>query len=73
MSGVGFLTTVKTFGPSCRRQRRCEKQKTIRELPAFAFHQSDGVANWDAGLPITPPAAFLPPEYKKKHEKFGPG
>ncbi|KAI4503823.1 hypothetical protein M0802_001226 [Mischocyttarus mexicanus] len=65
MSGVGFLAAVKTFTPSGRRRRRCEKQQKILELPAGYTMQPDVVPTWDAAPPITPPAAFLPPGYKK--------
>ncbi|CAG5087993.1 Similar to PHACTR1: Phosphatase and actin regulator 1 (Gallus gallus), partial [Cotesia congregata] len=33
MSGVSFLTAVKTFTPGGRRRRRCEKQQKLLELP----------------------------------------
>lgn len=68
MSGVGFL--VKTFTPGGRRRRRrCEKQQHKLELPTGdkqrQLHQPDVVPHyWDA-MPITPPAAFLPPGYKR--------
>ena len=73
MSGVGFMTAVKTFGPAGRRRRRCEKQQRVLELPGYTCHQHqqqqqpqpDVVPSWDAAPPITPPAAFLPPGYKK--------
>lgn len=65
MSGVGFLAAVKTFTPSGRRRRRCEKQQKVLELPAGYAIQPDVVPTWDAAPPITPPAAFLPPGYKK--------
>ncbi|KAK0094722.1 hypothetical protein PV326_010191 [Microctonus aethiopoides] len=71
MSGVSFLAAVKTFTPSGRRRRRCDKQHKMLELPpAFgghqcSHHQPDVVPCWDSALPITPPADFLPPGYKK--------
>ncbi|XP_025990663.1 phosphatase and actin regulator 4 isoform X4 [Solenopsis invicta] len=65
MSGVGFLATVKTFAPGGRRRRRCEKQQRVLELPPGYGMQPDVVPSWDAAPPITPPAAFLPPGYKK--------
>ncbi|KAK2583132.1 hypothetical protein KPH14_009156 [Odynerus spinipes] len=65
MSGVGFLAAVKTFTPGGRRRRRCEKQQKVLELPAGYGMQPDVVPTWDAAPPITPPAAFLPPGYKK--------
>lgn len=65
MSGVGFLAAVKTFTPGGRRRRRCEKQQKVLELPSGYGTQPDVVPSWDAALPITPPAAFLPPGYKK--------
>lgn len=65
MSGVGFLAAVKTFTPSGRRRRRCEKQQKVLELPTGYVMQPDVVPTWDAAPPITPPAAFLPPGYKK--------
>lgn len=66
MSGVGFL--VKTFTPSGRRRRRCEKQQHKLELPGYGsqyHHQPDVVPFWDTAVPITPPAMFLPPGYKR--------
>ncbi|KAG5900207.1 hypothetical protein JTB14_008090 [Gonioctena quinquepunctata] len=64
MSGVGFL--VKTFTPSGRRRRRrCEKQQHKLELPGQHLQQPDLVPYWDTAVPITPPAAFLPPGYKR--------
>ncbi|KYN32521.1 hypothetical protein ALC56_13379 [Trachymyrmex septentrionalis] len=65
MSGVGFLATVKTFTPGGRRRRRCEKQQKVLELPPGYGMQPDVVPSWDTAPPITPPAAFLPPGYKK--------
>nr|XP_012217206.1 PREDICTED: uncharacterized protein LOC105669046 [Linepithema humile]XP_012217208.1 PREDICTED: uncharacterized protein LOC105669046 [Linepithema humile]XP_012217209.1 PREDICTED: uncharacterized protein LOC105669046 [Linepithema humile]XP_012217210.1 PREDICTED: uncharacterized protein LOC105669046 [Linepithema humile] len=65
MSGVGFLAAVKTFTPGGRRRRRCEKQQKVLELPSGYGMQPDVVPPWDAAPPITPPAAFLPPGYKK--------
>ncbi|KAG5309001.1 PHAR1 regulator, partial [Acromyrmex insinuator] len=65
MSGVGFLATVKTFAPGGRRRRRCEKQQKVLELPPGYGMQPDVVPSWDTAPPITPPAAFLPPGYKK--------
>lgn len=65
MSGVGFLAAVKTFAPGGRRRRRCEKQQKVLELPPGYGMQPDVVPSWDAAPPITPPAAFLPPGYKK--------
>ncbi|KAJ3644267.1 hypothetical protein Zmor_026933 [Zophobas morio] len=64
MSGVGFL--VKTFTPSGRRRKRCEKQQHKLELPGYGGQcQPDVVPYWDTAVPITPPAAFLPPGYKR--------
>lgn len=65
MSGVGFL--VKTFTPNGRRRRRCEKQQHKLELPEYGAHyqQPDVVPFWDTAVPITPPAMFLPPGYKR--------
>lgn len=67
MSGVGFLAAVKILGPGSRRRRRCEKQQRRLELPGYGHNgmQPDVVPIWDAAPPITPPAAFLPPGYKK--------
>ncbi|KAG7202102.1 hypothetical protein KM043_004771 [Ampulex compressa] len=65
MSGVGFLAAVKTLTPGGRRRRRCEKQQKVLELPPGYAVQPDVVPCWDAVPPITPPAAFLPPGYKK--------
>lgn len=65
MNGVGFL--VKTFTPSGRRRKRCEKQQHKLELPGYygSHCQPDVVPFWDAVTPITPPAAFLPAGYKR--------
>lgn len=60
-SGVKFL---KTFAPSIRRRRQCDKDKLeIYNLDA----NNDNLNVWDAipASPITPPAAFLPPGYKR--------
>lgn len=65
MSGVGFL--VKTFTPSGRCLRRCEKQQHKMELPGYGQCQPDVVPIWDSAPPITPPAAFLPAGYRKIH------
>lgn len=65
MSGVGFLSAVKTFAPGSRRRRRFEKQQKVLELPPGYTMQPDVVPCWDSAPPITPPAAFLPPGYKK--------
>ncbi len=61
MSGVKFL---KTFAPSIRRRRHCDKEK----LEIYNLDQNETVINvWDSipVSPITPPAAFLPPGYKR--------
>lgn len=71
MSGVGFLATMKTFAPSIRRRRRCDKQNL--ELNNASGGGIDGNDSKDIILqldsipvtPITPPAAFLPPGYKR--------
>ncbi|CAG9833979.1 unnamed protein product [Diabrotica balteata] len=72
MSGVGFL--VKTLTPSGRRRRRrAEKQQHKLELPGFVAgdrppqnpQQPDIVPQWDTAVPITPPAAFLPPGHRR--------
>lgn len=65
MSGVSFL--VKTFTPSGRRRRRCEKQQHRLELPGYGQCQPDVVPYWDTAAPITPPAMFLPSGYKRAH------
>lgn len=66
MSGVGFLSSVKTIGPDIRRRRHCEKHnlELYRDQP-------DVVPCWDAvtAPPITPPAAFLPPGHKRLSKK----
>ncbi|XP_031339396.1 phosphatase and actin regulator 2-like isoform X1 [Photinus pyralis] len=66
MSGVEFL--VKTFTPNGRRRRRrVEDQDRKLELPGYGQCRTETVAPyWNAAPPITPPAAFLPPGYKKK-------
>lgn len=62
MSGVGFLANIKTLTPSIRRRRRCEKH----HLELYRDQQSV-VPCWDAipAPPITPPAAFLAPGFKR--------
>lgn len=73
MSGVSFLAAVKTFTPGGRRRRRCEKQQRTLELQPGGYAaqhqcgllQPDVVPSWDGVPPITPPADFLPPGYKK--------
>lgn len=60
-SGVKFL---KTFAPSIRRRRQCDKEK----LEIYNLESNNDNFNvWDAipASPITPPAAFLPPGYKR--------
>lgn len=60
-SGVKFL---KTFAPSIRRRRQCDKEK----LEIYNLETNNENFNvWDAipASPITPPAAFLPPGYKR--------
>lgn len=81
------MTAVKTFGPAGRRRRRCDMmQQRVLELPGYTCHQhqqqqqqvpdvvpttpGNGVA-WDTAPPITPPAAFLPPGYKKGFGSLG--
>lgn len=75
MSGVSFLAAVKTFGPSARRRRRCEKQQRVLEIPPNNYGQipcqPDVVPSWDLAPPITPPADFLPPGYKKGDKYSG--
>lgn len=67
MSGVSFL--VKTFTPNGRRRRRCEKQQLeLSEYGNQYQHQPDVVPFWDTAVPITPPAMFLPPGYKRSAE-----
>lgn len=61
ISGVKFL---KTFAPSIRRRRQCDKEK----LEIYNLESNpDNFNVWDAipASPITPPAAFLPPGYKR--------
>ena len=96
MSGVGYLTPVKSYvssgtgsggGIASRRRRRCDDiAKRAHEMPGYTCQkhqhmmlqqircqqhaQPDVVPSWDAATPITPPAAFLPPGYKKS---FGTG
>ena len=72
MSGVGFLATMKTFAPSIRRRRRIDDKKNL-ELCNNSGENAAGCngRNNDENLtthdvpPITPPAAFLPPGYKR--------
>lgn len=62
MSGVGFMANIKTLTPSIRRRRRCEKH----HLELYRDQQNVAPC-WDAipAPPITPPAAFLPPGFKR--------
>lgn len=62
MSGVGFL--VKTLTSGVGRRRRCEKQQHRLELSGQSH--PDVVPMWDTAPPITPPAMFLPPGYRRK-------
>lgn len=68
MSGVGFLANVKTLAPSIRRRRRCEKHhlELYRE-------PTNVVPCWDSAPapPITPPAAFLAPGFKRTSSSKG--
>lgn len=59
-SGVKFF---KAFAPSIRRRRQCDKEKL--EIYNFDSGNNEGFNVWDAipASPITPPAAFLPPDY----------
>lgn len=63
-NGVKFL---KTIAPSIRRRRQCDKEK----LEIYNLDSNNENFNvWDAipASPITPPAAFLPPGYKRSGE-----
>jgi hypothetical protein len=74
MSGVGFLATMKTFAPSIRRRRRIDDKKPLElrnsSNPGPSSSSSSSTTA-DENLvshevpPITPPAAFLPPGYKR--------
>lgn len=67
MSSVKLMATMKTCPDVMHRRRRYEKQQRVLELPncSASTVQPDVVPYWDAAPPITPPAAFLPPGYKK--------
>lgn len=54
LSGVKLL---KSFAPSIRRRRQCDKEK----LEIYNLEQNENQFNnsWDNISPITPPAAFL--------------
>ena len=60
ISGVKFF---KAFAPSIRRRRQCDKEKL--EIYNFDSGNNEGFNVWDTipASPITPPAAFLPPDY----------
>lgn len=68
MSGVKFL---KTFAPSIRRRRHCDKEK----LEIYNLETNDKTSEvgnvWDAipTSPITPPAAFLAPGHRRAPKK----
>ncbi|KAF5273816.1 hypothetical protein FQA39_LY00931 [Lamprigera yunnana] len=67
MSGVEFL--VKSFTPGGRRRRRrLEDQEHKLELPGYGQCRTETVSYWNMAPPITPPAAFLPPGYRRKNE-----
>lgn len=68
MSGVGFMANIKTLTPSIRRRRRCEKH----HLELYRDQQNVAPC-WDAipAPPITPPAAFLPPGFKRMSSNKG--
>lgn len=68
-SGAKFL---KTITPNIRRRRQCDKEKL--EIYNLETSSSENAAANDSSFhlydvipttPITPPAAFLPPGYKK--------
>lgn len=62
MSGVSFLSSMKTLTPGSRgRRRRCDKP-TIEVVGG----PPDVVPPWPPAPPITPPPAFLPPGYKRR-------
>jgi hypothetical protein len=62
ISGVKFL---KAFAPSIRRRRQCDKEKL--EIYNLEAANNENFNVWDAipASPITPPAAFLPPGYRR--------
>lgn len=66
MSGVGFMQSVKTLNPSIRRRRWCDKHhlELNRDQPDL-IPQLDSIPV----TPITPPAAFLPPGFKRLSTK----
>ena len=54
LSGVKFL---KSFAPSIRRRRQCDKEKL--EIYNLEHNENQFNNSWDNISPITPPAAFL--------------
>lgn len=66
ISGVKFL---KAFAPSIRRRRQCDKEKL--EIYNIEAANNENFNVWDAipASPITPPAAFLPPGYRRSGKK----
>lgn len=62
MNGLELMASIKSLTPNIRRRRKCEKHhlELYRE-------QTNAVPTWDTtpAPPITPPAAFLAPGFKR--------
>ena len=70
MSGVGYMTSVKTVNTSIRRRRRCDRHH-LELSRCSGGDQPDLIPHLDSipATPITPPAAFLPPGFKRLSTK----
>ncbi|KAG5677900.1 hypothetical protein PVAND_007616 [Polypedilum vanderplanki] len=66
-SNISGVKLLKSFAPSIRRRRQCDKEKLeIYNLEENENQFSNNV--WDAISPITPPAAFKSAPLGKKHK-----
>lgn len=61
-SNISGVKLLKSFAPSIRRRRQCDKEK----LEIYNLEQNENQFNnsWDNVSPITPPAAFLGKTYR---------
>lgn len=68
-SNISGVKLLKSFAPSIRRRRQCEKEK----LEIYNLENNENLfANncWDAVSPITPPAAFLCGKRRKRKKNY---
>lgn len=70
MSGIGFMHSTKPLNPGNRRRRRCDKHQHLE----LNCDQPDLIPQLDSipVTPITPPAAFLAPGYKRRPSRGEP-